>query len=151
MNDVHTLQRQQWVPRPIQEVFAFFSEARNLEALTPSWLRFEILTPASIEVVRGAKINYRLRWHGLPLRWTTEIVQWDPPHSFEDIQLSGPYRSWHHTHRFEETAGGTRLTDIVRYSMPFGLLGRLVYALSVRRNVEQIFDYRSQIIRTLFG
>src|ERR1700733_3595287 len=150
MSYVYTLRRKQWVPHPIQEVFTFFSDARNLEALTPSWLRFQILTPGSIAIASGTKIDYRLRWHALSLRWTTEIVQWDPPYSFEDIQLSGPYRSWHHIHGFEEITGGTRLTDIVHYSMPFGLLGRLAHALNVRRNVEQIFDYRGEKIRTLF-
>ena len=99
----------------------------------------------------GARINYRLSWHGIPLRWTTEITRWEPPHSFEDLQLKGPYQLWHHTHCFEADAGGTRITDMVRYALPFGLLGRAIHSLSVRRNVEEIFNYRQAKVRALFG
>jgi hypothetical protein len=151
MSRAHELRREQWVPRPPEEVFAFFSDARNLETLTPGWLRFEILTPGPIRVAAGARIDYRLRWHGIPLRWTTEIVRWEPPRVFEDLQLSGPYRLWHHTHRFEPEGGGTRMTDTVRYALPFGPLGRAVHAISVRRSVERIFEYRYDQIRELFG
>lgn len=151
MSTVYTLERQQWVPRPLQEVFAFFADAGNLEELTPPWLRFEILTPRPIAIAPGTKIDYRLRWHGLPLRWTTEITQWNPPHSFEDVELAGPYQTWHHTHRFEERKGGTELTDIVRYSLPFGLLGQLAHAINVKRDVEKIFDYRREKIQALMS
>ena len=146
-----TLKREQWVPRPLEEVFAFFSDARNLEALTPHWMRFQIVTPEPIAMTAGARIDYRLSWHGIPLRWTTEIARWQPPRRFEDVQLKGPYRLWHHTHRFEAAYGGTRITDQVRYALPFGLLGRAIHSLSVRRNVEEIFDYRQEKVRALFG
>lgn len=139
------------MPRPLNEVFEFFSDARNLEVLTPAWLKFEILTPAPITISAGVHIQYRLSWHGLPLRWTTEITRWNPPHDFEDIQLSGPYKLWHHTHRFRALNGGTQMTDMVEYALPFGLLGRIAHALQVRRNVAKIFDYRYDRIRELFG
>jgi hypothetical protein len=135
----------------LSEVFPFFSDARNLEVLTPPWLKFKILTPGRIEMTTGTRIDYRIGWHGLPMRWKTEIILWDPPRAFVDLQLSGPYRLWRHTHRFEECNGGTLLTDTVRYALPFGWLGRIVHALTVGRNVEQIFAYRQEKVRELFG
>jgi ligand-binding SRPBCC domain-containing protein len=147
----HTLHREQWVPRPVDEVFRFFSDAGNLEEITPAWLSFGIQGGRGAGITAGTRIRYRLAWHGVPLRWTTEIVRWDPPHAFEDYQVSGPYRLWHHTHRFEAERGGTRLIDDVRYALPFGPLGRAVHALAVRRDVERIFDFREQRIGALFG
>lgn len=146
----HTLRRQQWIPRPIDEVFAFFADAHNLEAITPPWLGFRILSQDTGSIVEGTQIRYKLHLHGIPIFWTTEIRRWNPPHSFVDVQLSGPYRLWHHTHRFESFGDRTRMTDIVRYRLPFGILGRIVHALKVRRDVRQIFDYRQQRIQALF-
>jgi len=147
----HTFRREQWIPRPLEEVFAFFSDARNLEELTPPWLAFRTLTPGPIHLAVGATIRYRLSVHGAPVRWTTEIRHWDPPSRFVDVQLRGPYQLWHHTHRFATDNGGTRMTDIVRYRLPFGLLGRLVNWLQVRRDVEKIFEYRNRRIGEIFG
>jgi ligand-binding SRPBCC domain-containing protein len=146
----HTLKSEQWVPRPLHEVFEFFSDARNLEKLTPPWLRFQIVAmPISMEA--GTKIHYRIGWHGLPLRWTTEILRWSPPHEFVDLQLSGPYKLWHHTHRFEEERGGTTITDIVQYALPLGPLGWIAHWLWVRRDVEKIFAYRREKIGEIFA
>jgi ligand-binding SRPBCC domain-containing protein len=136
-----------WLPRPRDEVFAFFADARNLEALTPPWLNFVILTPSPIAMKIGTLIDYRIRVHGLPISWRTEIVGWNPPHQFVDVQLRGPYKLWHHTHVFEEHNGGTRCLDHVRYR-PRG--GALVNWLFVRRDVEQIFSYRQERLRELF-
>lgn len=147
----HTLRREQWVPRPVEEVFAFFSDARNLAELTPPWLAFRMLTAGPVQIAAGTRLRYRLGWHGVPVSWTTEIRRWDPPFEFADVQLTGPYRLWHHTHRFEARNGGTRMIDVVRYSLPFGIVGRAVHALKVRRDIEQIFDYRFQRIGELFG
>ena len=151
MSRFHTLRREQWIPRPLDEVFSFFSDARNLGELTPPWLGFRILTPGPIQIGAGERIRYRLAWHGVPVTWTTQIRRWDPPLRFIDVQLSGPYQLWHHTHRFEAHAGGTRMTDIVRYCLPFGAIGRAVHFLKVRRDVEQIFDYRFHRIGELFA
>ena len=151
MIEPYILQREQWVPNPLSEVFPFFADAANLQALTPSWLSFQILTPQPIAMHPGTLIDYRLRWHGVPLKWRTEILLWEPPHHFEDLQLKGPYKLWHHNHRFEEVSGGTRILDHVRYALPFGPLGSVVHAISVRRNVEEIFCYRDKKIRELFG
>jgi ligand-binding SRPBCC domain-containing protein len=86
-----------WLPRPRDEVFLFFAEARNLEAITPPWLKFEVLTPPPIRMRAGALIDYRIRVHGIPLRWRTEIAEWQPPHRFVDVQLRCPYTLWCHT------------------------------------------------------
>jgi ligand-binding SRPBCC domain-containing protein len=146
----HTLRREHWIPRTVDEVFAFFSNAGNLEEITPRFLGFRILTPGPIHMAAGTRIRYRLSLHGAPVKWTTEIRRWDPPRGFVDVQLSGPYELWHHTHRFEALNGGTRMTDVVRYRLPFGWIGRAMNALKVRRDVERIFDYRNQRIDEIF-
>jgi len=140
-------QAAQWLPRPVEEVFAFFSEARNLETLTPPWLRFEVLTPAPISMQAGTMIDYRIRVHGLPIRWRTEIVEWNPPHRFVDVQLHGPYTLWHHTHTFAAHSGGTQCRDQVRYR-PRG--GTLMNWLFVHRDVNHIFAFRRQQLARLF-
>ena len=147
----HTLRSEQWIPRTPDEVFAFFSDAHNLETITPTWLGFRTLTRSPIPMAAGTKIQYRLTIHGAPVRWTTEIREWDPPRRFIDIQLRGPYRLWHHTHTFAPENGGTRMRDTVRYRLPFGPIGRLVNVLLVRRDVDRIFTYRSSKIAQIFG
>lgn len=147
----HTLRQEQWIPRPIEEVFAFFADARNLEEITPPWLGFRILAISSAAVSAGTEIRYRLRVHGMPIFWRTEIRKWQSPHRFVDVQASGPYKLWHHTHRFEAHEGKTRMLDIVRYRLPFGFVGRIIHALKVRGDVRQIFDYRRQRIQELFA
>jgi ligand-binding SRPBCC domain-containing protein len=147
---VYTIRRTQWISRSVDEVFAFFSDARNLEALTPAWLGFRILTPGPIHLAEGTRIRYRLRLHGIPVGWETEIRKWRAPHVFVDVQLHGPYRLWHHTHRFEAKGGGTVMTDIVRYQLSFGIIGRIAHRLIVRRDVERIFDYRFERIQNIF-
>jgi ligand-binding SRPBCC domain-containing protein len=143
-----TFNAELWLPRPRAEVFPFFSEARNLEELTPPWLQFEVLTPAPIVMRTGLLIDYRIKIHGIPIKWRTEIVEWDPPHRFIDTQLSGPYTLWHHTHVFTERDGGTLCEDHVRYR-PRG--GALMNWLFVRADVERIFEYRQEQLRKRFG
>jgi len=145
------LKREQWLPRPLEEVFAFFSDAGNLAEITPPWLGFSILTPGPSRIAAGAKIRYRLSWYGVPINWTTEIRRWEPPLGFVDVQLEGPYHLWHHTHRFEPHEGGTRVTDVVRYRLPLGIVGRAVHSLKVRRDIGKIFDYRFKRINELFA
>lgn len=139
---------EQWLPRPLDEVFCFFADARNLERITPAWLRFRILTPAPIEMAVGTRIEYRLRIRGVPLRWESEITAWEPPHRFVDEQRRGPYRSWIHTHSFVADGQGTRILDEVDYSV-WG--GRVVDRLLVRRDVAKIFDYRHGVISKLLS
>jgi ligand-binding SRPBCC domain-containing protein len=148
---IHTLRQKQYVHRPTDEVFAFFSSAENLDLLTPPHLRFVILTPTPIEMRPGTLIDYRLRWRGIPVRWRTRIEEWEPGRHFVDVQLKGPYRLWHHSHWFKPHNGGTMMTDIVRYALPLGPLGRIVHAAIVQRDVEMIFAYRRRRINELFA
>lgn len=133
---------------PLAEVFPFFADARNLEALTPTWLRFEILTPGAVDMRVGALIDYRLRVHGVPLRWQSEITAWDPPHLFVDEQRRGPYRLWKHTHRFAADGDATLVEDAVEYAVPGGAL---VDALLVRRDLDRIFRFRRDVLKERFG
>jgi len=141
----------QFLPRPIDEVFAFFSDAGNLETLTPKMLRFRIDTPLPIEMRTGTLIDYSLRIRGVPVKWRTRIALWEPPHRFVDEQLRGPYKLWRHDHTFEEHEGGTICRDQVRYAVPGGPLAPLVNWLIVERDVERIFKYRAAQMRRLFG
>jgi len=146
----YSLVREQWVAQPLETVFAFFCQAANLEQLTPPWLRFHIVTPQPVTMDAGTQIEYRVRWHGMPIRWLTEILEWQPPVRFVDLQLSGPYAYWHHTHLFETMDNGTRIRDIVRYRLPLGILGNLAHRLAVRRDIEAIFAYRQRRVEQLF-
>lgn len=143
------LTRTQIVERPIEEVFAFFSDAHNLERITPPQLRFRVLTPGVITLQEGALIDYRLSLFGVPFGWRTRIGAWQPPVMFVDEQLRGPYREWLHTHTFETVPEGTRITDHVQYRLPLHPLSAIALPL-VRRQVKHIFDYRARIIADLF-
>ena len=143
-----TFHTELWLPRQPEEIFSFFADARNLEVLTPPRLKFEIVTPGPVTMRVGALIDYRLRVHGIAIRWRTEIAEWDPPRRFVDVQLRGPYTLWHHTHTFENHAGGTRCIDVVRYR-PRG--GTLIDWLFVRRDLERIFAFRGEMLARMFG
>jgi ligand-binding SRPBCC domain-containing protein len=137
---VYLLERRQRIELPIERAFAFYGEAHNLERITPPWLGFEVTTPRPIEMGEGTLIEYRLKLHGVPVRWKTRITAWEPPHRFVDVQLSGPYSLWEHTHAFEEDGPeATVIRDRVRYAIPFGSLGELANRLLVRRDLKQIF------------
>jgi ligand-binding SRPBCC domain-containing protein len=148
---MHVLHREQRIARPREEVFGFFADAANLEKLTPRWMRFEILTPPPIQMAAGTKITYRIGWRFVRLRWLTEIAEWDPPDQFVDVQLRGPYASWHHAHLFMDERGGTRIMDIVRYRLPLGIIGLAAHRLIVARDLKQIFAYRAAKIAALLG
>ena len=143
----HVLRREQRLPRPPDQVFPFFADAHNLEAITPPWLGFRVLTPHSTELRAGSLIEYRLRLHGVPLAWLTRIEDWTPGVRFVDSQLAGPYALWHHTHEFEPAgATGTLMRDTVRYALPYWPLGEVAHALVVRRDLAAIFDFRAQAV-----
>lgn len=143
------LEREQQIPYSIDRVFDFFADAANLEAITPPWLHFEIVTPRPIVMRVGARIEYRLRWRIVPIRWLTEITHWEPPHRFVDLQLKGPYRLWHHTHTFEAKPDCTLMRDVVRYALPLGWVGDVAHRIKVRNDLNAIFDYRSSRVAEL--
>jgi ligand-binding SRPBCC domain-containing protein len=141
-----------WLPLPPEDVFPFFAEARNLEQITPPWLSFYVLAQHPPEMGAGTVIDYRLRLHGIPLRWRSEITVWEPPRRFVDVQRRGPYRLWEHEHLFLPKDGGTLVQDRVRYAVPGGsLLAPLVDRLLVRPDLERIFAYRRQRLKEIFG
>jgi ligand-binding SRPBCC domain-containing protein len=136
-----SFERKQYLPLDVESVFAFFSDAGNLEHLTPPWLRFHLLTLRPIEIEVGTLIDYRLRLRGVPVRWQSEITAWEPPHRFVDEQRRGPYRLWVHEHRFEPQGDGTIVTDAVTYAVSGD---EVVNRLLVRPDLDRIFDYRAR-------
>jgi ligand-binding SRPBCC domain-containing protein len=152
MGRLHQLTRTQLVGRPIPEVFAFFADPSNLEALTPPFLHFRILTPMPIEMRPGAQLDYQLSLFGVPVRWRTRITDWQPEKRFVDEQESGPYALWRHTHEFEARGSSTLIRDVVDYSEPLGPVGTIAHLLFVRRTLDRIFDFRLEaIVRLLEG
>jgi ligand-binding SRPBCC domain-containing protein len=149
---IHVLEREQVLPGRPADVFGFFADARNLEAITPPLLGFRVLTPDPIEMRVGTHIQYRLRLRGVPVSWHTTIQAWDPPRRFVDVQVRGPYALWHHTHSFEDHGDGeTLMRDVVRYAIGFGPVGELAHRLLVRRDLDAIFAFRREAIPRLLA
>ncbi len=147
----YKIEQKQTILTNRSEVFEFFSDAFNLELLTPKFLNFRILTPPPINIKEGTIIQYKISLFGVPMKWKTEIEKFEPENLFVDNQVKGPYSLWHHTHIFEETENGTLMTDIVNYRLPFGILGRIAHTIFVRRTLKKIFAHRQQEISQLFG
>jgi uncharacterized protein (TIGR01777 family) len=147
----HVLLMEQWVPRPMDEVFAFFGDAQNLEILTPPYLRFKVLGSSTNSLQAGTLIDYKLQLHGIPFRWQSLIGEWNPVTDFSDTQIRGPYKKWHHTHTFIEQKGGTLIRDHAIYLLPFGVPGDTVAYFFVKKDLEKIFSYRFAKVRELFG
>lgn len=147
---LYTLDREQIVRRPREEVFAFFADAANLERITPRFLRFRIETPQPIAIAEGTLIDYRLSLAGVPFGWRTRIDRFEPTRCFVDRALEGPYRVWNHTHTFADVPGGTRMNDHVVYALPFGPLGVVAHAVMVERTLGRIFDFRARAIAEIF-
>jgi ligand-binding SRPBCC domain-containing protein len=132
--------------------WAFFSTAENLPAITPPWLGFTIRSAGGpIKIERETLLDYTIKWLGVPMRWRTRIIEWDPPRSFVDLQVRGPYVLWHHQHRFEAVAEGTECSDRVIYKLPGGWLARPAHALVVRRQLMGIFRFRRKVIGERLG
>ena len=147
MLKTYRFESQLWLPQARDQIFKFFADPRNLQRLTPEWLRFEILTPPAIEIRQGTLLDYRLRLRGMPLRWQSEIAVWEPPHRFVDRQTRGPYSLWVHEHTFTEKDNGTLVGDKVEYAVPGG---RLVQKFFVAPDLERIFQYRHRVLEEIF-
>jgi ligand-binding SRPBCC domain-containing protein len=149
--DRYQLTTAQWLPRPREEVFAFFADAANLQRITPAFLNFRVLTPGPIAMTAGAIIDYRLGLRGVPLTWRTEITAWEPPLRFVDVQRRGPYAEWVHTHTFEAEDGGTLVRDQVHYRL-YGpsIFTRAINALLVAPDTRRIFEYRHSALEQAF-
>lgn len=148
---IHTLTRTQVLPGSLIDVFAFFERPENLARITPPWLGFSMVIGPPVEMRRGAVIDYTIRWVGIPLRWRTLITEYEPPTTFIDEQLRGPFAIWEHTHQFRSVVSGVEMRDTVRYKLPLGLVGRAAHALVVGRQLEEIFDYRARVITTILA
>jgi ligand-binding SRPBCC domain-containing protein len=144
----YRIQTQLWLPELREKVFEFFCNPHNLDRITPSWLHFQILTPSSTPIRRGTLLDYRLRIRGLPLRWQSEIVEWDPPKRFIDRQTRGPYSLWIHEHTFQEHEGGTLVGDQVEYAVPGG---KFVQKFFVAPDLDRVFAYRHEVLQALFN
>lgn len=143
----YLFERSQRVEVPVERAFEFYGDAGNLEPLTPPWVHFRLLTPGEVVFGAGTLLDYRIRLHGVPIRWQTRIDVWEPPTRFVDSQARGPYSLWEHTHLFEPDGdGATVIHDRIRYEIPLGPLGAVAERLFVRRDLERIFDFRSAAI-----
>ena len=150
--DTYRLSTWLWLPEPRERVFALFADAHNLERITPPFLQFRVLNTSPIVMGPCALIDYKLRLHGAPIKWRTEITNWEPPVRFCDIQQRGPYSEWVHTHTFEEHDGGTMVRDEVRYRLPGpSFVTRIVNALIVAPDTRKIFEFRHDALCEAFG
>ena len=147
---MYNIKFSQFIPQPIDKVFAFFARPENLECITPKNLKFSIKTLSPIRMETGQIIDYNIKIKGFPLRWRSLISSYDPPYRFIDEQIRGPYSKWHHTHTFTKENGGTKIDDQIEYSLPFGLLGRITHSIWIKKDLEKIFEYRSKTIEKVF-
>lgn len=147
----HLLERTQLVPRPRGAVWTFFSDPRNLEQITPDFLRFRLEADGPVPMVEGGEVGYRLSLFGLPFAWRSRFEEVVPGERFVDVQVKGPYRRWHHLHAFEDVPGGTLVRDRVEYELPLGPLGGLAHSALVGRILRRIFDHRREAVARLLG
>lgn len=149
---LYRIERTQHLPVDIDQAWAYFSDPLNLPEITPAWLRFRLTNPPGGPMHPGMILNYRLTpfWH-LPCGWVSEITHVCAPRLFVDEQRMGPYRLWHHLHRFEAAKGGVKMTDVVHYALSFGPLGRLLHQMVVQKRLAAIFDFRRQRLAAIFA
>lgn len=140
----------QFIAKKKEEIFPFFSDAGNLEEITPEILSFKVTEVSTPKIQEGTLINYKLKIHGIPIRWQTHIDEWNPPVKFVDTALKGPYSLWHHTHTFEDLGEGTLMVDRIRYALPVGYLGWIVANWTVKKDIQKIFEFRRQKISEIF-
>ena len=147
---IYKLLSEQFIEQPIDVVFEFFSKPENLEEITPSRLRFTIITPSPIIMEKGSVIDYYIKILGISVHWQTLITSFVPPYRFVDEQIKGPYSLWHHTHTFSEENGGTMIRDEVRYIVPAGFLGQIMNFIWIKKDLDDIFAYRKEVISEKF-
>lgn len=148
---LYTFVTKQYIPISLEEAWSFFSNPKNLEILTPEWMYLKGTKQMQRQVYPGMIVDYQIKpLFNIPLHWVTEITQVKELEYFVDEQRFGPYRFWHHEHRFKVVAGGIEMTDILDYALPLGIIGRIVHAITVKKKIKQVFDYRSHKLETLF-
>jgi ligand-binding SRPBCC domain-containing protein len=150
MPKTYTFKKAITIEKPLEQVFQFFSKAENLTKITSANLNFEILSPLPIKMEEGVLIDYRIKLYHIPFRWQTKITVWKPPFKFVDVQLKGPYKLWIHDHFFEESATGTRMSDYIEYQIPGGLFAPIIHQQKIRKDIENMFDFRKKIIDQIF-
>tara|TARA_B100002003_G_C14131523_1_gene544202 strand:- start:54 stop:839 length:786 start_codon:yes stop_codon:yes gene_type:complete len=148
-NPTNELITEHWLPLPIDKVFSFFKEPKNLEKITPHYLHFKVLNQSSMEILEETKINYCLRLHGIPIWWQSKIIDWQPNSKFSDTQIHGPYKYWHHRYEFHKKDEGTLMRDHIQYKVPFGILGDSLGGHWIRKDLENIFSYRRKKIQEI--
>lgn len=149
---MYQLKRKQLVKTDLRTCWDFFSSPKNLAVITPEKMKFTVLTEQPETMYEGLMIAYKVSpVLGIPLGWITEIKTVQDGAFFVDEQRKGPYKIWHHEHRFEVVEGGVLMTDIVSYTLPFGFLGKFAHWLFVRKQLEAIFEYRFNKVEELFA
>jgi len=152
MMGVYKLERKQQLSISIEEAWDFFSNPKNLVKITPEYMDFKIIHGVETSMYAGQIIEYRVKpMLGIPIAWVTEIKHVEDQKQFVDEQRFGPYSFWHHKHFFEQTDSGLVMTDLVHYKLPFGPLGRLAHRLFVKRQLNDIFDYRFNVLESYFN
>lgn len=149
---MHQFKTHQLLPISISEAWSFFSSPENLSKITPPEMDFKILTPnLPNKIYNGMLVDYMVKpIFGIKMKWKTEIMNVTQEKYFIDKQLVGPYSVWEHKHLFEANQNGVLMTDIVNYKLPFGLLGKLIHFIFIRRKIESIFEYRKNVLLKLF-
>ena len=145
-----TIYRSQFIDKPRDVVFSFFSKPENLEYITPPYLHFKIMNTLPVSMKEGQIINYKLRIRGISIKWSSLIKSYSPPFNFIDEQIKGPYSVWHHTHEFIEEKNGTRIIDNIIYKIPLGFIGKLINHFWVAKDLEKIFNYRQDKVNEFF-
>ena len=149
---LYRLERNQFLPISVETAWHFFSDPRNLTRITPDWLDINITQRIAAKMHAGMIITYRLKpLLGMPTTWISEITHVDEPVFFVDEMRLGPYRFWHHQHRFIEKGGGIEMRDIVHYALKFGLLGQILHNMVIGSKLIEIFDYRRIALEAIFG
>ncbi len=145
------LELHQWLPKNQGEVWDFFSDEMNLEKITPAQLNFKVLGKSTNNIETGTLIDYKLKLHGIPVKWRTKITDWEPVTTFVDMQLKGPYKKWHHTHEFKKMSEGTLMVDRVLYKLPLGWIGAFFGYLLIKWDLKKIFEYRRKASKDFFS